>query len=169
MPSGDIVAAGDTDSACPRVAGERDAWLAVLSPDGALKHHYCFGGDDLDELQNATPAGDTMWVTGRTRSTRFSSRWTGALKLARGYDRTFVAQVNPSARSLTSAHALTPHVGRGNGLARGSDGSIYAVGETTDAGGRFIVPTGSQLAPTKGAFSTGAARGTTDQYLIAFR
>ena len=127
--------------------------LAKLRLAKVSAHCLPFG---LDEIHGATVSGDQMWVTGRTRSIRFPRGWEEMPGLTAGFDRPFVARLAPMRRAIEAAWLLTPHVGRGNAIAIRAEGMVFASGETTDAGNRFRVRDGSNIAPTAGAFSVGA-------------
>ncbi len=166
LPREGIVLIGDTADACPSVNGDRDMWMVALSSTGQVTRQSCFGGESREEGNAAILIDQTVWVTGLTGST--SRHWTGRAGIAAGFARAFVASVSLSTHRLTSSFVVSPHIGQGKALAYGPAGTVLAVGEISDASGRFLVPANTEVRPSPGAFSIGAEKGSTDPYLIGF-
>jgi hypothetical protein len=171
--SGHIWVAGFTESSdFPTVGagdstlgGSRDAFLAQLSPDGALQSSTLLGGDGEDgALALALDPSGSAYLTGETASTNFPTT-DGA------YDRTQNGDFDAYASKFSSAGELVystvlggPGFDNGLALAVDSGGSAYVAGkalpgypvtsdafDTTPNGGfdMFVTkldPTGATLA-----------------------
>jgi len=110
--------------------GFADGFVSRLSADGStLLSSTYIGGDDLDVLKGvAVGPGDTITVTGETRSTDFprvgtlGGRHAGALDL-------FVLRLTPAADTIVWSGLLGGFFDdRGNAIAVGADGSATIVG-----------------------------------------
>src|SRR5262245_15479348 len=150
-PAGDVYVTGDTESlnfpgtgagAQPRFGGDRDVFVARLTPDlTRLQQATFLGGSGLDQAIRLAIAPTTgeVYVVGLTGSPNFPGTSGGAQSRLGDVDLTdpldgFVARLNPSLTSLDQATYLG---GSGNDDAAvtiaiaPATGTVYVAGVTT--------------------------------------
>ena len=156
LRGGGIAAAGDSHSAnCPNAHPGRDGWTIVLSSSGTPLADHCFGGRKIGEVRGLVAATDgSVWMTGLTSNV---------------YEQAFVVRFQPVRGIAEYATVLGTEISRGNAIAIGSEGVVYATGEATEPWGPPRVPIGGFFEPTRGAFREGQKPGSTDAFVVALR
>ena len=156
LSGGAIAAAGDSHSAnCRHARPRRDGWTIVLSSSGMLLADHCFGGRKIGEVRGLVAATDgSVWMTGVTSTS---------------YEQAFVVRFQPVRGIAEYATVPGTEISRGNAIAIGSEGVVYATGEATEPWGPPRLPTGGFFEPTKGAFREGQKLGSTDAFVVALR
>ncbi len=85
------------------------------------------------------------------------------------YEQAFVVRFQPVRGIAEYATVLGTEISRGNAIAIGTEGVVYATGEATEPWGPPRVPIGGFFEPTRGAFREGQKPGSTDAFVVALR
>ena len=144
--TGNIYIAGGTESPNfasngfnTTYAGNADAFVAKLSPDGQLLWSTYIGGSARDWANALAldPAGN-VYVTGETAS----STWTAATPLAasHGGSDAFLAKLSPSGQLLFSTYVGGKAQDFARGIALDTDGNILLAGTTFSSGWTSLAP-----------------------------
>lgn len=122
--------------------GVNDAFVAKVSPSGALIYSTYFGGNDRDEAEAvAVDSAERAYVTGLT----FSSAGTFPLKNAfdatrAGVSDAYVAKFNADGTTLFYSSFLGgSNIDQGQGIAVDAGGSVYLTGVTGSEGSFPVV------------------------------
>src|SRR5262245_33155671 len=169
-PAGDVYVTGETESlnfpgtgagAQPRLGGDRDVFVARLTPDlTGLEAATFLGGSGLDQAIRLAIAPTTgeVYVVGLTSSPNFPGTSGGAQSRLGDVDLTdpldgFVARLNPSLTSLDQATYLGGSGNRDaaiNVVIVPSTGTVYVAGVTNSVdfpgitGGAQTIPGGAK-------------------------
>ncbi len=109
--------------------GSADAFITKIDSTGTVVYSSFIGGNDFDEGLGIAvlPAGDNVYLTGRTLSSDFPSA-IGALS---GQD-AFVFQLNLNTNTIGYSRYLgSPGVDQGNAIALDNTNAAYVVGSTS--------------------------------------
>ena len=119
------------------VAGKRDALVANIGRDGAVKFLTCVGGTDTDVAHGVSVAADgSVWVTGETQSTNFPvTKNAKRPKRGGGGSDAFVVKLFPTGEVAYSSY-LSGDAGTDGGLAlaQAYDHTVWLGGLMTPQG-----------------------------------
>jgi hypothetical protein len=144
-----------TGSAQPAFAGNQDAFVAKLAPDGhSLAWATYLGGGGIDVANDvAVDSAGSAYVTGSTTSGDFPTTAGAFQTIAGGAGDGFVTKLSPTGSALVYSTYL------------GASGSDQGTGIAVTGAGAAVVAgtTGSLAFPTtSGAFQTGYGGGSSD-------
>jgi hypothetical protein len=112
-------------------AGVQDAFVAALTPDGALSYATYFGGDGADNIFALTAAHEGVFVAGQTSST---SLWGGGPRLNTKTSAGFVTQLLIEAsRTTIATRYLDGALGSDAATGVAMSGGLVHVGGVTDS------------------------------------
>ena len=140
---------GQSAANAPTGLASIDAWIAYLNGDGEFLASTTFGGDEDDEaLDVALDRFGNAHVTGYTKSENFPVQGSFAQPYG-GLGDAFMAGFSISGASLYALYYGGSGIDQGNGIAVGTDHSVYVSGWTLSTDLPLVNP----LQATKGGLS----------------
>jgi Ca2+-binding RTX toxin-like protein len=124
-------ASGGYDST---LGGQYDGFVAKFTNAGALSWSTYIGGSQIDQVYGMQVTGKgVVTVVGETRSSDFAS--SGFDSSANGGIDGFITRLSTKGQHLSTSYIGGGGDERARGVAMGSDGSLFVVGETTSSSG----------------------------------
>jgi hypothetical protein len=112
-------------------AGDNDGFVTVLTPSGTALHYSTYiGGENSDIPRGIAVHAENAHIVGETWSRNFPAVL--SMQPLNGSSDAFVTRINPAGTAIVWSTFLGGSlIENGNGIATGSLGEVFAVGDTT--------------------------------------